>query len=77
MATMGPLPGGFIAPIPDHLQPTMSLNQQFVPTSMNGSAEMDPNAEANRVANALKSRKRTKTGCLSEQDGATCLTLVD
>ena len=66
MATMGPIPNGFVAPNPDHLHPTLSFNQQFVPTSLNGSVETDPHAEANRVANALKARKRTKTGCLSE-----------
>ena len=68
MATAAPTPGGYITQIPDNFHTPISIHQQYAPIPINVSAEHAANLEANRLTNALKARKRTKTGCLSKFD---------
>ena len=63
-STSQALPGSAHAPGPINvnLQNHQSYSTLPAPTSQ----ETVKLSEANKVANALKARKRTKTGCLSE-----------
>ena len=66
MATVAPTPSGFTNQIPDNFHTTVSATQPYPTLPISTATESAANIEATRLNNALKARKRTKTGCLSE-----------